>query len=383
MKMVFNFRCGLLAAALLIGCGGEDDDLDDAPAVVDNYATIVHANYADALAKAVDLKTAIDAFVAAPTAASLEAAKTAWLAAREPYGQTEAFRFYDGPIDNPTDGPEGLINAWPLDEAYVDYVVGDDTAGIINDPAGFPSLTKDIIAEQNEKGAEENVSTGYHAIEFLLWGQDLSTTGPGARPHTDYLSVGGTAANQARRGQYLKAIAELLVDHLTTVRDAWVPGGANYGRDFRALAPREAVRRVMQGLGSLSGAELSGERMATAFDNRDQEDEHSCFSDNTHRDLRANALSLQNVYLGRYAAIDGPGFDELVRARDAQLDAKMQAQLADSIAKIEAIPVPFDQALLDDANGRPKIRAAIDALLAQTETMVEVATLLGIKINIE
>jgi putative iron-regulated protein len=383
MKSAFNFKFALLAITCAASCGGGDDDDADPGAVVDNYAVIVHASYTDSLNRARELRTAVDAFVATPSTTTLAAAKAAWIAAREPYGQTEVYRFYDGPIDNPTDGPEGQINAWPLDEAYVDYVMGNATAGIINDPGDFPTLSKEVIAEQNEKDAEENISTGYHAIEFLLWGQDLSPTGPGQRPHTDYLTAGGTAANQARRGQYLKLVAELLVDDLQAVTDAWAPGGANYGAQLKAAADNEALRRMLQGMGSLSGAELSGERMATAYDNRDQEDEHSCFSDNTHRDLRGNAVAIQNVYLGRYGTIDGPGIDELVRARDPMLDTKMTTELAASIAAIEAIPAPFDQALQDDANGRVKIMAAITALRAQTDTMVEIATLLGITLNLE
>jgi putative iron-regulated protein len=383
MKSAFNFKFALLAITCAASCGGGDDDDADPGAVVDNYAVIVHASYTDSLNRARELRTAVDAFVATPSTTTLAAAKAAWIAAREPYGQTEVYRFYDGPIDNPTDGPEGQINAWPLDEAYVDYVMGNATAGIINNPGDFPTLSKEVIAEQNEKDAEENISTGYHAIEFLLWGQDLSPTGPGQRPHTDYLTAGGTAANQARRGQYLKLVAELLVDDLQAVTDAWAPGGANYGAQLKAAADNEALRRMLQGMGSLSGAELSGERMATAYDNRDQEDEHSCFSDNTHRDLRGNAVAIQNVYLGRYGTIDGPGIDELVRARDPMLDTKMTTELAASIAAIEAIPAPFDQALQDDANGRVKIMAAITALRAQTDTMVEIATLLGITLNLE
>jgi len=376
-------KCFALLLGALLACGDGGSGLDGSDPVVENYATFVYANYSDALAKAKDLKTAVDAFVAAPSPTTLEAAKTAWLAAREPYGQTESYRFYDGPIDNPEDGPEGRINAWPLDEAYIDYVDGNATAGIINNTAMFPTMSKEMIAEQNEKGAEENIATGYHAIEFLLWGQDHSTTGPGARPHTDYLTAGGTATNQARRGEYLEAVAELLVDDLQFVADQWKPGGGNYAADFKGEDGREDVRRMLQGIGALSGAELSGERMATALENRDQEDEHSCFSDNTHRDLRANAIALQNVYLGKYGTIDGPGIDELVRARNPELDTKLTGQLAASIAAIEAIPKPFDQALQDDVVGRVKIQAAITALRDQTDTMVEVATLLGIKINLE
>lgn len=383
LKMITVFKfCAVRATALLAvcaaACGGDDGgDLADAPPVVDGYVAIVRASYADSLQTATALRTAVDAFVATPSAATLQTAKTAWLAAREPYGQTEVYRFYDGPIDNPDTGPEGRINAWPLDESYIDYVMGSPMAGIINNPAMFPTLTKQLIADQNELDAEDNISTGYHAIEFLLWGQDLSPTGPGARPHTDYLPG---APNYERRGQYLRFVAELLVDDLTSVGDAWAPGSA-YEADFRAT-PKEALRRILQGMGSLSGAELSGERMTVALDNRDQEDEHSCFSDNTHRDIRANALAIQNAYLGRYGTTDGPGLNDLVKARDPELDAKVQQQLEAALAAIADIPTPFDQAISSDAS-RAKVTTAIRALQTATETLVEVATLFGIQINLE
>ena len=380
MITVFKLRAfsiGALLAALTPACGDDGGELSDAPPVIEGYAAIVRASYGDTLQTAKALRTAVDAFVAAPSPTTLEAAKTAWKAAREPYGQTEAYRFYDGPIDNPDTGPEPRINSWPLDEVYIDYVEGSPMGGIINSTALVPAITKQLIADKNAVGAEENISSGYHAIEFLLWGQDRSPTGPGARPHTDYLTG---AANHERRGLYLRLVAELLVDDLTAVADAWA-AGSPYEADLRA-DPQEALRRMLQGMGSLSGAELSGERMTVALDNRDQEDEHSCFSDNTHRDLRANAISIQNVYLGRYGAIDGPGLDELVAARDPALDTRLKEQLAASVAAIEAIPVPFDQAILNDA-GRAKVLAAVRALQDETETLVQVATLFGIQINLE
>jgi putative iron-regulated protein len=365
-------------------CGGEDPVvLGDAQPVIANYATIVHASYDESLTAATALEVAVDAFVAAPSSSTLEAARDAWLAAREPYGQTESYRFYDGPIDNATDGPEGQINAWPLDEVYIDYVEGQPMSGIINDPTMFPTLSIDVIASQNEQGGEKNISTGYHAIEFLLWGQDLSDTGAGDRPHTDYVAGAmGTAMNQERRGQYLALATELLVQDLTAVRDAWAPGQTNYAASFQTEAPTEAVRRMLQGMGSLSGAELAGERMTTALDNRDQEDEHSCFSDNTHRDLYLNALAVENVYLGRFGAMDGPGIDDLVAARDPALDTRMKAELTAALDAIEAIPPPFDQALVTDSS-RTLIMSAITALQTATDTIVEIATLLGIPLNLE
>ena len=117
---------------------------------------------------------------------NLDAAKEAWLTARDEYGPTEAFRFYGGPIDNEETGVEGLVNAWPLDEAYIDYVDGDPEAGIVNNPDEHPTIDADALVAANEQGGEANVSTGWHAIEFLLWGQDLSADGPGARPVEDY-----------------------------------------------------------------------------------------------------------------------------------------------------------------------------------------------------
>lgn len=270
-----------------------------ARAVLDNYATLVSATYADSVASARALKTAIDAFVAAPSAAGLEAARTAWLEAREWYGQTEAFRFYGGPIDG-EDGPEGLLNAWPLDEAYIDYVEGNAAAGIINDPK--QQISAERLAQLNERGGEENVATGWHAIEFLLWGQDRSDSGPGARSYTDF--VDGQAANAERRRLYLSTVAAMLVEHLDGVAKAWTPGEKNYRARFVASG-EQGIQRMLTGLGTLSRGELAGERMEVAMDTQDQEDEHSCFSDNTHRDIVGNARGIQNVWEGRYLARDG------------------------------------------------------------------------------
>jgi putative iron-regulated protein len=372
----------LVAGALTsVGCGTEPLEESRARPVVERYATLVHENYTDAVTKARELRTAVDVFVADSTEAKLTAARNAWLAARPAYGQSEAFRFYGGPIDDEDTGPEGRINAWPLDEAYIDSVEGAPEAGIINATTEYPTLSEELLISLNERDGETNIATGYHAIEFLLWGQDRSETGPGNRPASDFV----TATNAARRRQYLKLATDLLVKDLESVQAQWAPGADNYGKKFSAQEPEEAVLQVLTGLGSLSGAELSGERMTVAYDNKDQEDEHSCFSDNTKADLYANALGIQNVYLGRYGTQDGKGLDELVAAVDPKLDEEMKQRLQASLDAIQAIPGPFDQAIAgaDNAEGRRKVKTAIDALQAQTDTLVDVATALGITLNLE
>ena len=197
---------------ILSACDSAEQEASVSSDVVENYSEIVLANYKDTYEDAMQLQNKINEFIAEPSQARMEAAKDAWLNARESYGQTEAFRFYGGPIDD-EDGPEGQLNAWPLDEAYIDYVIGgaESNANIINSPDVFPDINTDMIAELNEQGSETNVSSGYHAIEFLLWGQDLSEgPGGGERPYTDYLTTNeGTATNQDRRSTYLNEVTKL------------------------------------------------------------------------------------------------------------------------------------------------------------------------------
>ena len=239
--------------------------------VVANYAAGVHALYSESLRSAQVMDVAIDAFLAEPTPATLEAAKRAWLRVRDDYGPTEAFRFYSGPIDNETDGPEGLLNAWPMDESYVDYVAGNPAAGIINMPDAYPTIDAALLVSLNEEGGEENVSTGWHAIEFLLWGQDLNANGPGSRPVSDYT----TADNADRRGIYLATASDVLLGHLQELVDAWAPGQSdNYRAEFMALDRNAALTNIITGIGELSRGELAGERMTVAYEARSQEDEH-------------------------------------------------------------------------------------------------------------
>ena len=348
-------------------------------AVVAHYAALVHASYEDTLAGALDLQRALGAFVAQPSTDGLGAARKGWLAAREWYGQTEAFRFYGGPIDD-EQGPEGRMNAWPIDEAYVDAVKGRPASGLVNDRKLL--LTKVNLVRYNERGGEENICAGWHAIEFLLWGQDLSETGPGNRSFEDF--VDQKAPNADRRRQYLQVASELLVDDLRYLVGAWTSGVHNYRERFER-GELESLRKMIVGLGSLSRGELAGERMEVALNTQDQEDEHSCFSDNTHRDIVNNALGIQNVWLGRYLRRDGstlrgPSLRDLVAAADPALGARVTEQIAASVAAARAIQPPFDREIVGgrDTPGRLRIQKTIDSLVAQSKGLVQSANALGI-----
>jgi putative iron-regulated protein len=405
MKFAFSSKISAFAPLLLslaaLGCSDDKTEGQPEADVIANYAALVSANYADSLKTAQALDSAIHELTEHPSDSTLEDAKDAWLASRDPYGESEAYRFYQGPIDNDdaddeiADGPEGLINSWPLDESYIDYVTDANgmvlNGGIINSVDEFPKIDEETLAAANTKNGESetSISTGYHAVEFLLWGQDHDPEGPGDRPYTDFVSGDeGTAENQDRRAQYLRAVSDLLVEDLTLVNEAWLDGKSNYRADFLKMPARVALGKIMLGMGSLAGAELSHERMQVAYDLKDQEDEHSCFSDNTLADLHNNAKSVQNVLLGKYGDVEGPGIDSLIEAKDAALAKQLRAEIQDALDNIDALKDNggrFDQIILedDDSEGRVHLLAAIRALGDFKDTLLEAAQELGVELNFE
>lgn len=379
-----------------------------AQAVVSHYADMAHAIFSDAHTTALKLQEAIDALLADPTDETLQAAKDAWLAARVPYMQTEVFRFGNPVVDE----WEGQVNAWPLDEGMIDYVEGDyqhalgnpgATANIIanqqlqigEDSIDVSEITGELLASLNElAGSEANVATGYHAIEFLLWGQDLNGTdaGAGTRPVSDYLEGEGcTGDNCDRRRAYLKAATDLLVSDLEEMVGEWAPGTAdNYRASLEGESAENGLRKMFFGMGSLSLGELAGERMKVALEANSPEDEHDCFSDNTHNSHYFNARGIRNVYLGEYQRADGstlsgPSLASLVDGIDPEVSSTLKTDLETTDAKLQVLVVSaengeaFDQLIApDNSEGQDKVRAAIAALVQQTVSIEKAAAALGI-----
>ncbi|MEL7148865.1 MAG: imelysin family protein, partial [Bacteroidota bacterium] len=275
----------------------------------------------------------------------------------------------------------------------IDYVNGavngsnpadNDGSNIINSPDDFPEITPSVLASLNEAGGETNVSTGFHSIEFLLWGQDVSAgAGGGERTFADYV-VGGTVANAERRAAYINAAADLLVSDLQSLVDEWTPGSAFRSNFTSADNADASLESLMNGIGKLSKGELAGERMFVAWDLKSKEDEHSCFSDNTHRDIVTNAIGIENVYYGRYVRVDGTivdgvGLDEVTEIVNPTLNTEMKALLESSSIAVNAIQAPFDQEILgaDADPGRVRVKAGFDALRAQGDKLAEIASALG------
>ena len=383
-----------LAASLAISSGAVSSKNETTSNVsknlsfLESYSNIALDNYTDALKDAKNLKISIDKFVSNPTQEKLDSAKKAWLQARESYGSTEIFRLANGPIDS-EDGwiaetygaLEGQINAWPLDENMIDYTIDADgkrTSGNIIDtigkfnPGGEESkevdvtkITVEALTELNENGGEANVSTGYHAIEFLLWGQDQDynnfledkiTNGAmvaGLRPLSDFT----TDKDAKRRLEYLSVVTQKLVEDLSVVTSAWekdIEGNAGLYRAAllgklkgkekdKNLDKKETMKQIIAGMGVFIKSELANERIAVAVLTPSEEDEHSCFSDNTHRDLVKNYEGFKNILTTTYngkkygeSLLDSLNKDDKDRVLKLMSDIEEKIDSVDKIAKTQA-----------------------------------------------
>ena len=399
MKKTLSLLAGVCLSAQALAAPSEQ-------AVVEHYADMAQAKYQDSLSTARALQDAVNTLIAKPNKANLNAARAAWKTARVPYQQTEVYRFGNAIVDD----WEGKVNAWPLDEGLIDYVAvnygreSDEnpyyTANVIaNKKLTLSGRTIDatvidgkLLAETLHEvdEIESNVATGYHAIEFLLWGQDLNGNGPGAgnRPASDFDPKNCSWGNCDRRAAYLKAATDLLVEDLEWMAAQWDQNGEARTSLTKGNV-QQALATIFTGMGSLAYGELAGERMQLGLMLHDPEEEHDCFSDNTHSSHFNDAQGIKNVYTGTYTRVDGstltgPSVADLVAAKDAGIDKTVRERLDTTMAKMQALVdsaekdgVAYDQ-LIGEGNdeGNAKVQAAIDALLDQTKAVESAVALL-------
>lgn len=400
--------CGLSA------CQSTAPDTEDDPAgvevsaILDTYVEIARASYGDSLLAARELEASIDRFLARPGQQTLEQAREAWRQARIPYMQTEAFRFGNALVDE----WEGRVNAWPLDEGLIDYVApayGSEsdhnyfyTANIIANPLvdiggisiDAARITPQLLAETLHEldGVEANVATGYHAIEFLLWGQDLNGTGPGAgeRPWTDYSLTDCSNGNCDRRRDYLKSAVSLLVSDLEEMTQNWQEGGTALA-DFRSKGQSGGLATMLTGMGSLAYGELAGERIRLGLLLHDPEEEHDCFSDNTHWSHYYDAVGISNVYRGRYQRTDGSvvgsvGLEDFLREFEPALHAEMNARLEETesamsvMVELGEAGQPFDMLIAQgNTQGEAVINRVVEALMEETRSIEKIINALQLQ----
>ena len=373
--------------------------------VLVNYSNIAEAKYKDALTLAKQMHNRIEEFMKDTNESNFKKVKDSWLLARTIYQQTEVFRFGNPIVDD----WEGKVNAWPLDEGLIDYVDNTNYYPSENDFSNFNVIANRKLKVEGELidasvinanllssklheigGNEANVAIGYHAIEFLLWGQDLNGTqkGSGNRAYTDFNLKDCTNNNCDRRREYLLAASQLLIKDLEYIQSVWSSEGQ---ARLDLLNDKEnGIKRILIGMGSLSYGELAGERMKLGLMLHDPEEEHDCFSDNTHNSHYYNVVGIKNVFLGEYKTIDekiisGPSISSLLSDADNALNKKTKKSINKTLKSMKKIVKSANRGntydmLIAEGNekGNKLIQNAIDSLIKQSKNIELAAVTLNI-----
>lgn len=375
--------------------------------IIEHYANMAEAKYNDSLVAAKELKIAVVALTEHATEKNLHTSKVAWKRARIPYLQTEVYRFGNAIVDE----WEGRVNAWPLDEGLIDYV--DVSYGLSSEDN--PAFTANVIANSHFKlsqkridasvidsnllsltlheidSIEANVATGYHAIEFLLWGQDLNgnDAGAGQRLASDYSVRECSNGNCQRRIDYLLAATDLLIDDIAWMQQQW-QGNGEARKNLLKDEPA-ALNTILIGMGSLSYGELAGERTKLPLLLGDPEEEQDCFSDNTHNAHFYNVQGIVNVFTGQYHqpngnTLRGPGIRLLLNEKNSVLSSKLEQALQQSVKAAQALVdsaeqnnVAFDQLIAKgNDDGNALVQQLVDNLLSQARLIEQSITALGL-----
>ena len=370
-----------------------------------NYSNIAEAKYKDALILAKEMHSSIEKFMNNTNESNFIDVKDSWLKARTIYQQTEVFRFGNPLVDD----WEGKVNAWPLDEGLIDYVDNTNYYPSENDFSNFNVIANKKLKVEGELidasvinpkllsnklheigGNEANVATGYHAIEFLLWGQDLNgnESGSGNRPYTDFDLEACTNDNCDRRREYLVAASQLLIEDLQYIQSVWSPEGQ--ARLDLLNDQKNGLKRILIGMGSLSYGELAGERMKLGLMLHDPEEEHDCFSDNTHNSHYYNVVGINYVFLGKYKSIDGkvvtgPSISSLLSEVDNGLNKKTKKSIKNTLKSMKKIVksankgVTYDMLIAEgNEKGNQLIQNAVDSLIKQSKNIELTAAALNI-----
>ncbi len=382
MNLLLTSLATALAFTRLVQAGLPREHVDLQKQIVKHHATMVYETYRQAHTMAVALESAAAALAKSPSAETMEGARKAWIAARKPYAYSECFRYYAGPIDD-EDGPEPQLNAWPLDEAVIDAVRDSPVLSVIADARRYPALTTELLSSLNQVEGEKGVTCGYHAVEFLLWGEDSDPRGPGRRSYTDYSS----APHAERRGEYLRCCTRLIVEQLRGLMDEWAPQKLGNYRAVFEEGYDQSVERIFYGMIFLTGNELAGERTMVAIDTREQEDEQSCFSDTTHLDHLWNAEGLCRVWSGEYESaggsmLQGPGLAALGHAFFPAAAGKVERLLHAHLQHMKVFPAPFDAAIAgaDESAGRAALVTLMESAGDLSTALRALAVSLGLEI---
>ena len=163
------------------------------------------------------------------------------------------------------------LDARELQPGYLDAVQDYPFSGIVNDISIV--LTADSLRQQHGLTDSSEVSLGFHALEFLLWGEY------GQRSFNDFLPISTINAEQNaaglttgdlpnnRRRTVLRLLTQLLADDVQRLRQDWQNPLSPISQTYLQLPPKMRLEFIQQTAYQLLSVELPDQLLqATAHD---------------------------------------------------------------------------------------------------------------------
>lgn len=312
----------------------------------------------DAQAAADALGRAVTTLLESPTEDHLEAAKLAWLDAhRELSASLPYIEVAFAPADLHQQGEELLLalNSWPAQAGYLDTVPGYSTSGIVNDTA--IELTLANLRKQHRLTAHEEASTGFHALEVMLWGPTSERTADQFEAASGGEHPEAQAAN--RRRELTRLITQGIGEDIQRLASRWPLSANDLSQRFLAQAPVMRLQSVRN-----AHVQLLRNEVLPRIPESSESDVESSLAADSKQALLAILRTLQESWLPENSS--GGLADLLLERSQAEALAQAFAELEARLLKMED---PFE---LADPAELQRSRDQVDAItgLISGETRV-------------
>ena len=352
-KDVFMMGLAMMGLTMFTACSSSDDKKDDEPqpaevtiddaeydAIINQYVDqVVLPTYNDLKAKNSALYQAVVAFGDAPSDANFKAICDAWLEAREPWESSEAFLF--GPVADY--GLDPNMDSWPLDQEAIVKMLESQQWNEMKWTGDYDEDDEAIAAAQNVRG--------FHTLEFLAFRDGKARTLNDKATDDEAANAVYNAGNATAWAQYMRNTAQLLVDDVTTLCDAWNNG---YAAKFKSHNGGEftsglsCIEQLIDGCIDIAG-EVGQAKIGDPYDlyvsgktNEALYAVESWYSWHSRDDYTNNIYSIRNAYYGsRDNIVNKNSLAALVAKYNAELDAEVKAAITNAANAIQAIPQPF------------------------------------------
>ena len=242
---------------------------------------------------------------------NLSLSKQAWLNAHSAYELTTLHRYYVTQLMGEQDSLALMqlqyqINHWPIVPGYIDYVDGYPDSGIVHDIN--VNLDADSLREQHGSFDVSEVTLGFHAIEFLLWGYDADSV---ARPATDFDAVleltpkeieSGYTLEQLsnnRRRLFLTVVADTLVNDFLALQSLWLAEEPSISQRIESISGTELIVILADSMSAMLTQELLQRSLYPMLNGNFVESVQSPYSRSTQNAVSSQLSGLERLLLER------------------------------------------------------------------------------------